>query len=346
MSAKRKINEKVGIQVIEYYLKDNLSITKISKLIGVSVGTVSSYLKSKGINVVNYQNIPKIDNIIGETIKKHYIDDKLSIEKISKLTNICTHSISKYLKSIGISVINYQNRTKFDETIFDTIDSEEKAYWLGFIFADGYISYNRYSFELSLCFKDINHLHKFNIFMKHENNNVKISNVGKDGKFKRCRWSIVNKHLWNTLNNYGCTPRKSLTLKFPNISKIWYKDFIRGYFDGDGCITYLLDKPKKVYFPVSVLEGTYEFLQKIKNILDDNSINQSKIVKRNNIYALRIYKNNSREFLEYIYGNSNIYLERKYKRYEFFKIGRSDKELSEFLAGEIGENCDVNAEVN
>lgn len=70
----------------------------------------------------------------------------------------------------------------------------------------------------------------------------------KGKEFKRCRWGIVNKHLWNVLNNYGCTPKKSNTLLFPNIEI--FKDraliipFIRGYFDGDGCLTNRKTKPK------------------------------------------------------------------------------------------------------
>lgn len=61
-------------------------------------------------------------------------------------------------------------------------------------------------------------------------------------KYPCCRMSVTNEHLWNTLNNYGCTPRKSLTLKFPDDSifkdKSLIRHFIRGYVDGDGCLTW------------------------------------------------------------------------------------------------------------
>ena len=69
------------------------------------------------------------------------------------------------LQENGIEVINYQNLTKFNENVFDSIDTEEKAYWLGFIFADGYISLKGNSFELSLKGSDSEHLDKFNKFM-------------------------------------------------------------------------------------------------------------------------------------------------------------------------------------
>lgn len=120
-----------------------------------------------------------------------------------------------------MEIINKQNRVKFNEHIFDVIDTEEKAYWLGFIFADGSISSNpikgekkaRYVFEISLKGDDSYHLEKFNKFMEYDGNNVKVSNSKCGGKlFKRCRWMIANKHLWETLNSYGCVPNKSLTL--------------------------------------------------------------------------------------------------------------------------------------
>ncbi|MGM9535052.1 MAG: hypothetical protein ACI3VR_07355, partial [Intestinibacter sp.] len=65
------------------------------------------------------------------------------------------------------------NRPKFNEHIFDVIDTEEKAYWLGFIFADGYIGSTPlepnkksvYNFELSLKLEDTSHLEKFKSFI-------------------------------------------------------------------------------------------------------------------------------------------------------------------------------------
>jgi len=83
-------------------------------------------------------------------------------------------------------------------------------------------------------------MQKFANFM-HYHKELKITNADNKGH-TRCRVCFSSKHLWKTLNSYGCTPRKSLTLKFPN--KNIFKnenliyDFIRGYFDGDGWITY------------------------------------------------------------------------------------------------------------
>ena len=154
-----------------------------------------------------------------------FLNSTISLTKLAIREGTTRQTLAKYFKKFGIPIINKQNRLKFDNTVFDFIDTEEKAYWLGFIFADGTINSSpmdsdkkcTYTIEISLKADDFNHLEKFNAFMKCETNRVKISDA-KCGKvvYKRCRWWITNKHLWKILNGYGCTPRKSLTLKFPD----------------------------------------------------------------------------------------------------------------------------------
>ena len=240
------------------------------------------------------------------------IHEGKTMKEICNNLHVNKSSIRKRLKKLNIVIPNNWNRTKFNENIFDTIDTEEKAYWLGFIFADGYISSSNYTFEMSLNIKDIDHLRKFNTFMQHEKDNVKIGKTSYKGIY-RCRWSITNKHLWNTLNNYGCTPRKSLTLQFPS-KEIFSNDdlihhFIRGYWDGDGSI--LLNKKDKLV--CSVL-GTESFL---------NSIIKYTNIERNihntSSKALSLFYSHSFaiELCKYLYKEATIFLNRKYNRYRF-----------------------------
>ena len=131
-------------------------------------------------------------------VKERY-EGGISLTKLSKELGITRWNLTKKLKELGVKIVNNQNKLKFDDTIFNSIDTEEKAYWLGFIYADGYISDNdkciyKNVFELSLNISDINHLYKFNKFTKHEKDNVKFDSY-------RCRWCIMNKNLWNVLNN-------------------------------------------------------------------------------------------------------------------------------------------------
>lgn len=212
----------------------------------------------------------------------------VSLSKLAIKYHTTVPTLSKQLKALGIEVINRQNMTKFNEHIFDNIDTEEKAYWLGFIFADGYISNSpldvnkktRYDFELSLSIVDIEHLYKFNKFMEHNKCNVKTSIIKQNDKeFERCRWSVVNKHLWETLNSYGCTPKKSTALEFPSIfeDNVLSISFIRGYFDGDGCLTYYQNPVR----PKASFLGTSMFLSKLKECLNRLGIETGVITRDN-----------------------------------------------------------------
>ena len=326
------------LNIIDLY-KKGFSINEIHNYLNVSKEKIRKILKSNNIIIVNKQNIPNCSN---EDILKLY-KSGVSITKISKKFKTDRTRISKILVKNGIIIENFQNKTKFDEHIFDIIDTEEKAYWLGFIFADGYISSSpldpnkksRYNFELSLKLSDRTHLNKFNKFMKYNGDNIKL-----DNKRKRCRWSIVNKHLWITLNNLGCIPNKSLVLKFPDKNIFKSLDliihFIRGYFDGDGCISYgFSDKNKTNVIPVCLILGTKDFLSELS--LQIGKI--GRLRKTKNIYALYFSKNQTINFLNKIYFNSSIYLDRKFKRSEFFITNcRSNQKWLELLAKEIEES--------
>ena len=327
-------------EIINLYQSGN-SISKIKEIVNIPYNKISLILKNNGIDVIDRQKVKFQSKII--EAKKLY-ESGLSLTKISSILKIDRHKLSKYFKSIGILVINKQNSIKFDNTIFDSIDCEEKAYWLGFLFADGNLSSSTNTIELGLKESDKEHLEKYLKFLKHTDSNKIKFHKGKLGNSYRI--TITDKHMWNILNNLGCTPKKSLTLKFPSIK--YELDFIRGYFDGDGCLSY--HKNKKSISPVCSIISTNEFLISIQSIGGglniDSKITSDKRYK-NNTKILRLSIENSRKFLNLIYSNASIYLTRKYKRYLFFKeFCRSFKELNELSVSKIGESCDANPEVN
>lgn len=251
------------------------------------------------------------------------IEAKKSIKEMMELFEVGKSSIIKRLRKFNIKLPNYHNEDKFDSSVFDSIDTEEKAYWLGFIYADGSISSQtgKYSFELSLKGEDIGHLHKFNSFMKYNGNNVKLDKSSCNGKvFIRCRWIIGNKHLWETLNNYGCVPKKSLILEFPKEEvfkdKSLIRHFLRGYFDGDGCISI----NRKDQISCSVL-GTRIFLEKYLEYCPDTKGIQIKQPK-GRVPTFSYSTKRAIAFADFLYSNSNVYLDRKYNRYRFAVLQR------------------------
>ena len=151
--------------------------------------------------------------------------------------------------------------------------------------------------------------------------------------------------MWNTLNNLGCTPRKSLTLKFPNItifSNYWLiYSFIRGYFDGDGTISYCNNTHNKMQIKAL---GTSEFLSEMQKQLPleyDNILYQREGSK---VYELSFNAKRGAYVSSILYNGAEIYLERKYLRYKEFC--RLYKGLYRELSSKYGKDRKVNSVVN
>jgi len=132
---------------------------------------------------------------------------------------------------------------KVNEEFFDKWSSQ-MAYVLGLLYADGSLEDASYlrgkyirltSTDKELIFRVRRWLdseHTIIIYLKPD------SLYGKQRYFLR----IGSHKLYNSLTKLGLYPNKSLTIKFPNIPSKYLKDFIRGYFDGDGCVYLELSK--------------------------------------------------------------------------------------------------------
>lgn len=272
-----------------------------------------------------------------------------SLTKLGEKYGVKRQTLSKHLKNRGYEVINYQNRIRCDETVFDIIDNENSAYWLGFLYADGNISSTGNRIEVHLALKDIKHLEKFRKFLKLENE----IRSGFDSKgFGFCHLSVRNKHLWNSLNSLGCYPQKSLILKFPKLSifkgnvQELTLHFIRGYVDGDGCLCTYKNKNKNSIITQLNLVGTKEFLTTVNTIFKNKGFIRNKSCKNweNKAYSLQFSNVPSRKIARYLYENANIYLERKYNKYLEFCSLEDESPLRK--SSKIGESCDGNTEVS
>ena len=333
-----KLDKSIIDQIEPLYVKLG-SAEKVAKVLNIGATTTVRYLKKLNYSFAdkNRKSLISYSDALMEF--KLWPD---SLTTFCKKWHLCLSHFTKYLKKNGVFVVNHQNELKFNENIFDVIDTEEKAYWLGFLFADGYISSKQnkktdYQFELSLKGEDVNHLHKFNQFMGHKYDNVKIGNVKCNGKiFTRCRWGVRNRHLQETLNSYGCTPRKSLTLQFPDINIFQSEDlirhFIRGYFDGDGCVSWY---NKKHTAPSISILSTESFL---KHIREYSKIWGSiYLASKRNVFVYNVSSSKrGLKFLHYMYDNASIYLDRKFDRYLYFC--RLEEQSSKLLQSNIGES--------
>ena len=224
----------------------------------------------------------------------------------------------------------------FNEHFFDVIDNEKKAYWLGFIWCDGYMAIrhrnNRtsYEFKLSLKDTDANHLIKFNKDLS-GSYKVKYYNTNGfhgEGVAIEARLLITNQHFGKTLvEQYGLIPRRNDCTKIiASVPSYLMKHFIRGIIEADGTFSkyritekgYDVDK-----YRVSI--GTNEDILRVieKHLMDNHIINVSerKLYQRHEgadgeYRTLEISgKTQCLNILNYVYKDANIYLDRKYEKY-------------------------------
>lgn len=293
------------------------------------------------------ENYTKLMNVIIE----EYLntpETQRSLTQLQRKYGIRRQTIAEHLRKRGIEIINQQNRCRVDENVFDVIDTEEKAYWLGFMYADGNISSKGHRLEVNLSDRDVEHIIKFQKFLKLENN-IRIDAQGTSDRFK-CRLSVRNKHLWEMLNEKGCVPCKSLILKFPNetvfSSKNLIYDFIRGYCDGDGSLGMYPIK-NTIYCNLGFI-GTEEFLIKLREFLGIPGTIRNKSCTNwaNKAFELKYSGVGARKVARLLYENSSVYLDRKYKIYENFCRFEEESSLRPKKSSKISRRWDANTEVS
>lgn len=250
------------------------------------------------------KNRSKEYNEIFPLMIEEFLDGK-SLTSIANKYKVDRGTLSKNLKSLNFKIENKQNIAKMNENSFSKIDSEESAYWLGFIYADGCVMDDN-RIELNLQKRDYEHLVKFCNFIGYPKENIKYRE-----KTQSYRVSFRNKQIKENLISKGCVPRKSKVLTFPTenqLPKHLVKDFVRGYIDGDGYIG-TKDLVKGKALRLSIL-GTEEFLEKL---VEEMSFKKLSIRKQGNIYCVEWSAKYVQNYLHDLYFGSTIFLDRKYK---------------------------------
>lgn len=256
-------------------------------------------------------------------MKENIIDmylSGISALQISKILNMKYYRVHKTIKDSGIDFRkNGDNFKKYtaNYNFFEKIDTEEKAYWLGFIAADGHVSRGD-QVIINQSRENKNHLQKFLNSIEATN---KIRDYTTDTSYKKntkySRVVITSKKMVEDLNKLNIVDNKSLILTVPNIPDSLKRDWIRGYTDGDGSISRTKSKSKKLYEYQLKICGTKEVLTSILSYLgkDNQKLYERNYDNKNNYYISIGGNIQTKECLDIIYGNASIYMDRKYKRY-------------------------------
>lgn len=294
------------INILNEYQNSSESVEKLCEKYGCAKSSLYRALKKENMKLPKRQ------------IESHYYDEErlyeiellyengYSINQISKTLHMGERTISLYLDKIGIRKrrVVESKELECDHDYFQYIDNSEKAYWLGFIMADGCVRTDKgYRLSLELANKDKTQLELFKQCIRSNHEITHRSNRD------TCCISLNSQLMVSHLIDLGCVPRKTYNgfINFSLLDEQYYSDFMRGFTDGDGYI----EKNKSKYRIVLTLRAP-QLIDDITYILDSIKIHSR--VDTLKTYS-RIVIERKEDFfktLEWMYFSSDIYLNRKY----------------------------------
>lgn len=320
------------------------NLGKSSKEISQAIGDISPSAVTWTL-----RNVFKIGkgkrNVVSTELKEKAKDMYLSgvsSEVIAKELNISPDSVLRYVKKQNIEIRPAnENKRKFimDVDFFEKIDSEHKAYFLGFMYSDGNVSKSNSTCKIILKKDDFEILQKLSNFIYGKDRVTFGSKKLNDKNYDYCSLVFTSQKIKNDLILNGCVPAKSNTIKFPDkIHNKYINHFIRGFFDGDGSISKTNLGKDKFRYNV-VFTSNLFFISGLKDKLKEFGI-ESYVVKYNNEQQIKdgeakthdLYignEDNIRKIYDFMYKDQSICLERKYTRFlEFLNKERKIKLLN------------------
>lgn len=275
---------------------------------------------------------------MAECIRRYQAGEWISV--IASDIGFCYSTVHKRLLRAGIPIRGEAHlaakKYDFRTDIFDQIDTEEKAYWLGFLYADGCNYETTYSVSLGLAKEDGNHVFRFCEFIgtnkRPSEKTHKPRIISNPDKLCRIQNTISiscrNRHFSQRLAALGMVKAKTHKLKFPTVEQVpadLVRHFIRGYFDGDGHFSSSLKKAHGITEFVMGFTGTDSFVRSIQDVVRRVTGRMGYISTRypenqNNIRTLTLSGNRSVErFADWLYANAGVFMSRKERKYQELK---------------------------
>lgn len=307
---------------------------EIAKIYNVKYGAIIRVLKICNVKIEKHYSI--IFYTEHENIVKRYRSGE-KISEIAKSYYVVRETIAKILKSNGVQPREKgQDNRKYqvNHNYFDSIDNENKAYFLGMLFADGYND-GKYYICLGLQSSDVYIINKLidELYIGEKPiASYEERSKDKSGKKDICRYTVCSSKISSSLSRCGMIKKKSLCLKYPQdfLPPLYFKHFLRGYFDGDGSAW--IEKQRLKISPtgkhymlnphlVFNMVGTYNMLKNMKINIEE-SIGEKikcKICKVGKIYSWCVTKRSILEKIYHLmYDEAEIFMTRKRDKFEMF----------------------------
>ena len=307
----QKIFEEHGDKIIEFR-KNGMQMKEIGEKFGLKTQTVSSFLRRNNVRIRGVRNTETENKIIQLYARG------VSMHKIGAELHFTENTVREILVDNNIHIKNSSEASRIyniNEDYFNKIDTPNKAYILGLLYADGNRSGLSNTISIRLQERDKSILEKIRAELETEVPLRFVDYSDDPNRQNQFLLAITNQQIANDLYKYGIVPNKEFKLTFPDwLEENLLSHFVRGYLDGDGFIS---ANPKEKRANIT---GTENLLMGIKNILENKLDIHFSIYsphnKDTNTRTLSIAGGKQvKKFLDYLYKDADLYIERKYERY-------------------------------
>ena len=212
-----------------------------------------------------------------------------------------------------------------DEDYFEIIDTQEKSYWLGFLAADGNISFGSKEtkslrLNFSLIAKDIDMIQKFKAATQATYPIKTFKGAGYSHTTEIAKIQLNSNKLCNDLMKQGIVMNKTEHgVGKPTMSQEMFRHYLRGFFDGDGYVGFVPrkecpDNRKRDRFNFEIVSNTKSILEYFHECLQKEDIVVSIYQRKSNgVYRLITgSRTEGRKLFHFMYDDSSTFIKRKY----------------------------------
>lgn len=304
-----KLDDETILKAFELHKNEKLEIEKIAKKFNIHPATLNKHFKRMNLKYIPWLKEKERD----QEIIKDYLDG-MNVKELSEKYNICESVICRTI--YRRQKLNKRKRGLYVNSLFfETIDSEIKAYLLGFLYADGCIEKSSYRVCINIQESDIYVVNLFKQFLCPEAKIKKYHNSkGAINRKPQVIIRISSKELVQSLSKINIKNNKTFDKDFSInfINDDLKIHFIRGFLDGDGWFT---SKSSVGFCGLNI-----NLLKEIQMFLEKNNIflKITKSITKNGYDFYRLAsdsKNESLKFGNFIYTNANYFLQRKFDNY-------------------------------
>lgn len=246
-------------------------------------------------------------NITKQMLENVYVKENLGLEQTSKKLKIPRRKIRKLLDLYNIPIKKRPEERKYiaNDNFFSSW-SEDMAYCLGFISADGHIWKDKPYISVNITQND-------DIVIKYIRDLISPESKIRLQKNNVCQLTITSKQIHKDLSDFGLHNNKTFDMPLPNVPEVFWGDYLRGYFDGDGSIWKTNFRNGKDYYYANIISGCNNFIKLLHNRLQFGIVS----TVRKKYTQIKFCQSDCLRFAKIIYKNPYCFkLERKYNKFQ------------------------------